>query len=106
MSIAAASVDCDDLRLCYSTVMKQIEIVPDGTMALSGSHDGNPILSSQAKATSEGAVRRLSIKASQSNPVTVHVYCSMCMMYMLQEMTCPANVSDVYDSIRRNVWPT
>ena len=84
MSIAAASVDCNDLRLCYSSVMKQIEIVPDGTMALSGSHDGNPILSSQAKATSEGAVRRLSLKASYSNPVTLHVYCSMCMVCMLQ----------------------
>ena len=64
MSIAAASMDCDDLRLCYSSVMKQIEIVPDGSMALSGSHDGNPILSSQAKVNfgSEGVVRRPSLK--------------------------------------------
>ena len=66
MSIAAASVDCDDLRLCYSSVMKQIELVPDGSMALSSSQDGNPILSSQAKANSGagGVVRCLDLKAS------------------------------------------
>ena len=64
MSIAAASVDCDDLRLCYSSVMKQIEIVPDGTMALSGGQVGNPILSSQAKPNSVagGVVGWLSLK--------------------------------------------
>ena len=66
MSIAAASVDCDDLRLCYSSVMKQIEIVPDGSMALSNSQEGNPILSSQAKANANsvagGMVDRLSLK--------------------------------------------
>ena len=50
MSIAAASVDCDDLRLAYSSVMSQIEVVPDGSMALSSSQDGAPILSGQPKA--------------------------------------------------------
>jgi hypothetical protein len=50
MSIAAASVDCDDLRLAYSGVMSQIEVVPDGSIVLSSSQDGAPILSGQPKA--------------------------------------------------------
>ncbi len=49
MSIAAASVECDDLRLAYSSVMNQIDIVPDGSMALNSSQSGNPILTNQAK---------------------------------------------------------
>ncbi len=51
MSIAASSVECDDLRLSYSGVMSQIEIVPDGTMTLNSSQDRGPIPTGQAKSS-------------------------------------------------------
>lgn len=73
MSIAAASVECDDLRLAYSSVMTQIEIVPDGSMALSSSQDGNPILTSQAKADPSAAgICSEPIKAASALSTPLH----------------------------------
>ena len=55
MSIAASSVECDDLRLSYSSVMSQIENVPDGSMTLNSSQDRGPIPTDQAKSSSSTA---------------------------------------------------
>ena len=55
MSIAAASVECDDLRLSYSSVMSQIEIVPDGSMTLNSSQNGGPIPTNQARSSTSTA---------------------------------------------------
>ena len=55
MSIAASSVECDDLRLSYSGVMSQIDIVPDGRMALNSNQSGSPILTGQAKSSASTA---------------------------------------------------
>lgn len=55
MSIAASSVECDDLRLSYSGVMSQIEIVPDGSMTLTSSQNGGPVSTDQAKSSTSAA---------------------------------------------------
>ena len=55
MSIAASSVECDDLRLSYSSVMSQIEIVPDGSMTLNSSQDRGPVPTGQAKSSNSTA---------------------------------------------------
>ncbi len=55
MSIAASSVECDDLRLSYSGVMSQIEIVPDGSMTLNSSQDRSPVRPGQAKSSTSTA---------------------------------------------------
>ena len=55
MSIAASSVECDDLRLSYSSVMSQIDIVPDGSMTLNSSQSGGPIPTGHAKSSTSTA---------------------------------------------------
>ena len=55
MSIAASSVECDDLRLSYSSVMSQIDIVPDGSMTLNSSQSGGATYTGQAKSSGSTA---------------------------------------------------
>ena len=80
MSIAAASVDCDDLRLAYSSVMSQIEVVPDGSMALSSSQDGAPILSGQPKAAPSSSSGTCNHEGIQEGLVRLGGIVSFCSM--------------------------